>query len=1035
MKSRKTILLVSSLLLGTPLFASGNAGANGVDKKNAANTESSALMIVQQNRTIKGTVLDELGEPIIGANVLVKGTATGTITDFDGNFSLEVGANQMLEVSYIGYVTQTVKPVNGMQIILKEDAKALDEVVVTALGIKKEAKSLSYNVQQLKSNEATKLADANFVNNLNGKIAGVTINSSSTGVGGSSRVVMRGAKSISGNNNALYVIDGVPMMNNQADQATDLYGGAGSTGDAVSNLNPDDIESISVLSGPSAAALYGSSAANGVVMITTKKGTTGKAQVTLTNTTQFSDILKMHSFQNTYGVSETGSYQSWGDKLANPSAYKPQRFFQTGYNVTNAVSISAGNERNQTYLSLGNVDSEGIIPNNEFKRYNFSVRNTTELVQDKLTMDINFSGSFVEEQNMTAQGQYNNPMTAVYLFPAGDDFAKMRLFERQDPGRNFPIQWFPYDAGKLSMQNPYWIVNRNMFNNNKDRYMATLQFKYKIADWINVSARGKLDNTSSKYQKRYYATTNQLFASKNGYYALRHANESQKYGEFLVNINKYFGAEKAWNLTANIGASINDQTYETDTYEGKLWNLPNKFTTTNIDPSTQKNAHNGYHIQEQGIFGSAQLGFKSMVYLDVTARNDWSSTFAGSNTESFFYPTIGLSGIMTDIFPKLQSKAFNYMKLRVSYSEVGNRPDPFLTIPTYAITSGTAATTTVMPNRDLKPERTKSWEVGANFAFLDNELKLDVTAYSSRTMNQIFNPPLSASTGYTSVYVNGGRVDNKGIEASLRFNHDFNRDLNWESYVTYSLNKNKIVTLLDNWYCAALDQTISQREMNMASSNAFQYKLKEGGRIGDLYVSTLKTDEHGAVYVNPQSKTVEIDANNYVYAGNTAPKYNLAWGNTVTFKGFKLGFQLNARVGGIVLSETQAAMDYYGISKRTGDARDNGGVKVNGYLIPAKEFFQTIGNEDGGIGAYYVYSATNVRLGEVTLGYDFPITKWVKWIKGLNVTLVGRNLALLYCKAPFDPEATANTGTYYQGIDYFMTPSQRNIGFSVKVKL
>lgn len=468
-------------------------------------------------------------------------------------------------------------------------------------------------------------------------------------------------------------------------------------------------------------------------------------------------------------------------------------------------------------------------------------------------------------------------------------------------------------------------------------------------------------------------------------------------------------------------------------YGGKLHGVPNLFTFSNINTSTSESSQSGYRKVKQSVFGTFQFGYKSMAYLDFTARNDWASTLAQSNTKSFFYPTVGLSGIITDIFD-ISTDWMPYMKLRVSYSEVGNEPDLFLTIPTYKIVSGYPETQTRMPNTDLKPERTKSWEAGANFVFFKNKLKLDATFYKSSTYNQFFEPTLSSSSGYTSVIVNAGRIDNKGIEIGARYSDTFGK-FHWSSYLTYSLNRNKIVELLPGWTNPVTGEIISLTELDMDGTGSYKMILKEGGSMGDIYVNTLRTDEHGAIYVHPTDQTVAAEANTFIYAGNSNPKYNLGWGNDFSWNRISLGFLVTARVGGIVVSHTQAVMDAFGVSQASADARDNGGALVNGKLIPAQEYYQTIGGgSSGGIASMYCYSATNVRLAELTLGYDIPVNQWVKWVKGMNVLFVGRNLFFFYNKAPYDPELTAHTGTYYQGVDYFMMPSLRNLGFSVKLQ-
>lgn len=984
------------------------------------------------NKKITGIVKDNEGEPIIGASVIVKEQpGFGAVTDLSGNFSLTLpdDAKQLL-VSFIGMKTQLIPIGNhsAYNVILESSLVKIDEVVVTALGIKKEAKSLSYNVQQLSGNDINKVSDANFVNNLNGRVAGVTINSSSSGTGGSSRVVMRGVKSIAGNNNALYVVDGIPMPNLSTEQPEGVFAGAGQTGDGISNINPDDIESVSVLSGPSAAALYGSSASNGVVLITTKKGQKDRLSINVVNSTIFSKPLILPKFQNTYGQSETGSYYSWGDKLTTPSSYNPADFFQTGVNTTNSVSLSTGSERNQTYVSLGTVNSQGIIHKNDYDRYNFSVRNTSTFFNNKMTMDLGFMATNVREQNMISQGLYFNPLVPLYLFPAGDDFSKVQIYERYNASRNFQTQFWPYGDEGLSMQNPYWITEKSKFINHKERYMTNASLKYEFAKWINLSGRIKMDKSNDRYEKKYNASTNTLFASDNGYYSLNETNTRQIYGEALLNINKYF-KDQTFGLTANIGASLEDVQYDQDMYGGKLQGVADLFTYGNVNLSTGESSRSGYQKKKQSVFGSAQFGYKSLVYLDATAREDWVSTI----NKPFFYPTIGLSGIITDIF-KCSTDVMPYMKLRISYSEVGNEPNLFLTNPTYALASGYPKTQTRMPNTDLKPERTKSWEAGANFIFFKNKLKIDATLYKSSTYNQFFEPTLSASSGYTSVIVNAGRIDNKGIEISAKYNENFGK-LNWNSYVTYSLNKNKIIELLPSWTNPITGENISLSELDMGGTGSYKMVLKEGGSMGDIYVNTLRTDEHGAIYVHPSDHVVVADANKFVFAGNSNPKYNLSWGNNFSWKNISLGFLFSARVGGIVVSNTQAIMDAFGASRASADARDAGGALVNGKRIPAEEYYQTIGGgSSGGIGSMYCYSATNVRLSELTLGYNIPVNKWCKGIKDMNVSFVGRNLFFLYNKAPYDPELTANTGTYYQGVDYFMMPSLRNLGFSVKLQ-
>ena len=993
----------------------------------------------QGGTTITGTVTDESGEPLIGASVFVEGNSSiGIITDLDGNYSLTVPADaRALVFSFIG-MDDLLEPINGRTVInarLSAAYTALEATVVTAMGITKAEKSLSYNVQEMKLENVT--PNGSFVNSLNGKVAGVTINTSSTGVGGGSRVVMRGTKSLSNNNNALYVVDGIPMPDLSGEQPEGVFAGAGQTGDGLGSINPDDIESISVLSGPSAAALYGSAAANGVVIITTKKGSKDQLSINYSNTTEFSRAYIMPSFQNKYGQSELGSYQSWGDALPTASSYNPRNFFQTGVSESNSVSVSSGNERNQLYVSLAATNAEGIIRNNNVDRYNFNIRNTTNFLGDKLTLDVSATYSNIKEQNMTAQGQYMNPVLPVYLFPAGGDWESVKIFERYDAERGVKTQYWPF-GNDFSMQNPYWITESQRYNNDKNRFMGTVQLSYKPLKWLTLSARGKVDRNTEVHEKRFNAGTLQLFASKYGYYSKMNNETNQKFGEIIASVNKYFG-DNIINVTATAGANIEDIQYETDFTGGNLSAVANVFTFGNIDrtQSTTELSQSGWHKQKQAIFANVQVGYRSMVYLDMTARNDWSSSLAYSDYKSVFYPTIGLSGIMTEMIPSIKSDVFPYWKIRLSYSEVGNDPEQFLTYPTYSILGGVYTTKTRMENTDLQPERTKSYEIGTNIHFFKSKLQIDATWYKSSTFNQFFEPSMSATSNWTSVIINGGQVDNTGVELSARFGDDFGvKDFHWDTYMTYSHNKNKIVSLLDDWYVEKTGETISLKRLDVGGFGGVKNILYEGGSMGDIYVTTLATDERGYLQQTSTGNVIaDYSDEGLIYAGDTAPKHLLSWGNNFSYNGFNLGFMFTARLGGVVASKTQAVMDYYGISQATADARDRGYVLINGMKSPnVKEYYQVLGAQDG-VMSQYIYDATNVRLGEVSLGYDFPVRNWCNWLKGLNFSLVGHNLLMLYKKAPFDPEMTSSTGTYNQGIDYFMQPSLRSFGFSVKVKL
>lgn len=476
------------------------------------------IMIIPQSKVeveskkLSGIVKDDKGDPLIGVNVSFKGSPTGTVTGLDGRFSILAAKGNIIEFSYVGYTTQyiIVGDASSLTVVLEEDAKALDEVVVTALGIKRAEKALSYSVQQVKSDAINDVKDANFVNGLTGKVAGVSINRSSSGIGGATRVVMRGAKSIVGNNNVLYVVDGMPIGNPSKGEINNDYSTPGG-GEGISDFNPEDIESLSILTGPAAAALYGSSAANGVILINTKKGQEGKLKISISNNTEFMTPYVMPEFQNRYGNAK-GSYKSWGEMLQQPSTFRPKDFFKTGANIMNAANFSVGNKNNQTFVSVATTNSTGIIPNNEYYRYNFTLRNTASMLNDKLHLDLGASYVLQGDQNMLSAGRYFNPLVPLYLFPRGEDFEAVKVYERYDTNRKFPIQEWSYGDQGLNLENPYWIVNREMFVSKKKRYMFYANVKYDILSWLNIAGRIRVDNTNTTSERKLHASTIKLHA-------------------------------------------------------------------------------------------------------------------------------------------------------------------------------------------------------------------------------------------------------------------------------------------------------------------------------------------------------------------------------------------------------------------------------------------------------------------------------------------------------------------------------------------
>jgi len=995
------------------------------------------VTIVQQSRAISGTIVDKAGEPLIGVSISIKGTTGGTLTDVDGKFTLNANEDNVIVVSYIGYKPQEIAVGNKtvFNIVLEESDITLDAVVVTALGIKRSEKALSYNVQQITNDDITSVKNANFMNSIAGKVAGVQINSSAAGPGSAVKVVMRGAKSISLTNNALYVIDGVPLNNyvgtGGGDGAMAIQPGT----EGIADINPDDIESMSVLTGPSASALYGSEGANGVVLITTKKGKEGKTIITVSNSTSFSNPMKMPEFQNKYGNAlSSNSGQSWG--ILTDKRFEPEKFFNTGTNIVNTVSLSTGTEKSQHYFSASANNANGILPNNGYDRYNFTYRGTAKFYNDKLTF--NFGANYIiqEDKNMVSQGTYFNPLVSLYLFPRNEDFEEVGRYERYNAATQVMGQYWPFGQQGMDMQNPYWIMNKMNRENKRKRYMLSTSLQYDITKWLNVSGRVNVDNTNLTGDKKHYSGTLATFSGEKGRYALALRNDQQTYADVIANLNKTF---EKFSLNINAGASIKDVKMDIHEVEGDLKKITNWFTTEN----TVNKANMGYfkindditERQTQSVFASAEIGYNHFLYLTLTGRNDWDSALNGSTeAQSFFYPSVGLSTLISEVVAL--PKWFTYLKAFGSFTSVGNSYSPYLTrnYIEYESSTGEYSMQKIRPNYDLKPEITNSWELGLNMKFLDNSLSLDATYYTSNTKNQT-HILREGGDLYTHKTIQAGSVDNSGIELALGYQKKWGH-FSWASNYTLTYNKNKIKKLVDPEDNGGMDYFIKS---TLGSGGSPVTMLREGGSMGDIYATTdWKREYNGHIYLNPSTLLPEMvqysDPKDYKKLGSLNPKYMMGWRNSFSYKGIRLNALISARFGGLVTSPTQAIMDRFGVSKASADMRDAGGnILVSNIAIPAQSWYNIIADGTGK-GDYYVYKADNIRLQEVSLEYTLP-KKWLNNIADVTLGLTGSNLFMIYCKAPFDPELSPNASSiYYSGVDYFMQPSLRNMGFSVKVQ-
>ncbi|MFL9481962.1 SusC/RagA family TonB-linked outer membrane protein [Chitinophagaceae bacterium LWZ2-11] len=995
-------------------------------------------------KPITGIVVNEQGDPLIGTIVTVRGTKKKTVTDQNGAFTIQADAGDILEFNFIGYEIKqiTVNADNNLSVVLHESAKNGDTLIVTALGLKRSNRSVTYSTQQVAGSELTKVKNTNLINSLAGKVAGLTISPNSSGVGGSAKVILRGNKSGLGSNQVLYVIDGVPMNNTVTSQstasntggtsygATTAYGGSNAYdgGDPISNLNPDDIESISVLKGASAAALYGSQGANGVILVTTKSGKTGRSQVDFSSGYTFEKAAYKPKFQNDYGQSPTGGAgqpQSWGAKITN-GRDNTSDFFQTGENLVNSISLSAGGEKMQTYFSYANTAAKGIEPGNKLSRNNINLRETGRFFNDKLTVDANVNYVNQKIDNTPLAGLYFNPLTGLYLFPRGVDITQYKnTFEKLDPVRNINLQNWPISEDV--QQNPWWIINRNPNSLTRNRILINGSVKYDVLPWLNIQARGSIDRISDVYEQKVYAGTIATLAPANGAYTYRNSTNTQQYADVLANLNTKFGKFK---LTGLVGTSIRDVktngNYFASGQDGL--NFPNVFTIQNFKIMNPLNSGTlqERHSQWQSVFASANLSYKDFLYLDLTARNDWASNLAFTPNESYFYPSAGLNLILSQV---LSLPSFvSFAKLRGSYAEVGNSPEAYQSNPAAFILGpgGTITRNTSAPFTALMPEKTYSTELGTEWRFFNNRLKFDFTYYKTNTKNQTLQLQASQATLYQSFYVNAGNIQNQGIEIMLGYDVLKSKQLNWNTSLNYSMNKNKVIELAPGVPFFTLS---GQSGANYIS------QFGVGGSYGDIYGAVLQKDTQGRVMIDNNGNPIK-QGGDFVYLGNPNPLWQLGWNNNFTYNNFSFSFLIDGKFGGKVMSVTQAMLDQYGVSKVSGDARNAGGVAVNGVdpsgkaitMVDAQKWYTTIGGREA-ISGEYMYSATVVRLREAALGYSIPIKKSV--VKSLKLSLIGRNLLYFSKKAPFDPEVTMSTGNGMSGIDVFMPPATRSFGLSL----
>lgn len=1086
-----------------------------------------------QGSVVQGTVKDGTGEPLIGVSVVVKGaTGLGVVTDIDGNYKINVkDKNAVLVFSYIGYTPQEVK-IGGrssVDVTMKDESSVLKEVVVTAMGIKRKESSLTYSTQQVKASDLNRVQDPNVANSLEGKVSGVTITPSAGGAGGASKIILRGNKSILGSSTPLIVVDGVPMNNSQRGQvgsgANMLTTGVSEGGDALSMINPDDIESINVLKGANAAALYGSEAANGVLMITTKKGREGKVGVNFSSNVTFDTPLTTPKIQNIYGAAidekaGTLALTSWGDKLSarngnqllintpmygehfdgtkfennevhlrNRAGNDLDDFFKTGVTTNNSIALSGGTDKMSSYFSYGNSHSNGMIENNSYNRHTFSFRQNFKLY-DRATIDVSMNYIQTKTKNRPGGGITMNPIFHMYMMPRNIDinyyrnnyrvdnaqwytglqtyFKKKEYFaqDKNDPDKYNPVSAYdkvtekaliegqPMQNWAYSAQgqnNPYWLMNQNSSIAKEDRFFGNVTGTLDIYDGLSFQARLGMDFSKYESESKRYATT-WLPASMEtfGRYWWSYSKTTDLYTDFMLTYNKSFGD---WDVSATAGyvghirksygkgTDVNATYYFGD--REHISSIANYFSTAAGGPGATSPSQSS--DWNKGAVVTGQIGWKEMVYFDGSYRRDWYRAFRQfkdrGTPEDYGYFGFGANAIVSNIVK--MPEWFNYLKYRASYSEVGNSiPGTVFAAGSTNYQTGAFSASQWATFKDPRPEKTASFETGFEALFLKNRLSLDVTYYNS-TMSNLYLVGTNASG--KSIPMNSAKIRNQGIEATVGYDFKFGQ-LRWKTSYNLSYNDNKILR-------TAYDEKTGKENVIATYVGGVQVLYKEGGSMGDMYVTDLKRDANGYYFVSDDgelSMETESEKTYGKFVGNQNAKWQMGWSNTFTWKDLSLSFLINGRIGGKVLSMTESYLDGYGLSQRTADARlyaeknniyadpcyGNNllGIALNdgsGRVVPIDAYYNSVGGVTPQDIERYLYSGTNFRLRELSLGYTFR--NLFGQNKNLSLSFIARNLFFIYKDAPVDPDVSLSTGTGLGAFEVFNMPSSRSFGFSLNV--
>jgi TonB-linked SusC/RagA family outer membrane protein len=984
-----------------------------------------------QTRQVTGKVTGVNNQVVASASIKVKASNLATITNADGTFSLKApNGGFVLQVSSIGYESKEVAVSASQSIVnvsLAEQSTDLNEVVVTALGIKREKKSLTYASQQLAGEEIRKAAGPNFMEALSGKVAGIDIKVSASGVGGSTKAVLRGARSLSGTSEALYVIDGVPMVNNKGAQPGS-YGG-NDRGDGLSSINPADIETVNVLRGANASILYGSQGANGVILITTKKGKAGKTVVDFNSSTVFEQVTGIPDLQFDYGT--VGGDLNWSKTKGNYQKNYVKDFFETGTIATNSINVSGGNNQTTAYFSYSNITSKGTMPTNTYGKNTITLNQSTKLFNDKIVLSSNVIFANEKSYNRPGAGYYNNPLTGLYTFAREKDFASFKEnYQVFDQGRNLYKQnWYStYEF----QNNPYFELNNNSKLATNNRVIANLKLSYDIMNHVKFETRANIDYNDVLYDNRYAAGGNSVSVSPNGSWSYTKYKDQAVYADGILSYNNNFGN---LSVTGLLGASYQNNKFNDgmNVANGTVsLQYPNFFSFSNMPYNVIFNSTFSNTVK-QGVFASANIGYKEVLFLDVSARNDWASTLALTGNQSYLYPAFGLSAVISQMIQL--PEAISYLKVRASNSKTGNEV-PYNVVNPWNSIGGAGGPSGIgginrnsqVPFTNLNPEIITSNELGTDIKFFNGRLGFDFTYYNSVSTNQFLSLAAPSGSGYSSYFVNAGKIVNKGFELTIDAQPFRTDNFAWNTNINLSRNQNEIVELIasnPNYQVGGDDE-------------GFASIIKAGGSFQDLYIFKFNRNSAGQIILSPAG--VPTKAATQVKVGNVNPDLIAGWNHNLTYKNFFASALINGKFGGVAFSKTEAFLDSYGASQRSADARLNATIPINavsstGTAVTSIDpvlYYSAIGDRNK-IMEPYVFSRTNVRLGQLAFGYNLKINKTSFLIKDASFSLVARNLFFFYKEAPFDPEQSMSTGNGMQSNDVFSMPSTRSVGFNVKL--